>query len=762
MVVEDATPMDSFRRVVAALTQAPAARKAALADIVASMPPDTQLKRLVEQQRPRLEVQGLPALLFAATARPVNDELRQVAERWLEESNPVSMAPWIRYVEGDALSPRSEPRSSTVANKTQTLGMLRSKDGSFWTWGGKSGRELRRLSAVDGAELATARANFDLGEGDVGDNGWIALGCPHDESVVSVWDCAGKRMHRFDSGRNFSWPRWLPNAPTPTLLVADGSLACLDLGQKKLRERWRYEHADKNALRPIEHLAVSSNGSGIFVLEIDWDGVGAARCLVLSPEDGTVMRSVPLELRFGNDDSGTMSLSPDGRLLAFASDLKPSPCGLGVFTLDLETGALKHHFAPNLSISTLCFESRTELWCGTGDGIVIRCDLDRGTFQALRTGSSAVVAISPVGDDLFVALLNGNLLRFSRRDCAFNLEDLPLLEPGRRICAVPSESRALIFTDEGVRQVREGDSTTSVLASIAGLSRTIMAIDAHADWAASVEQLLNRTPLESILTVRSLHASQRAAPHTTQVRGNIRHVLLSPAAAWFECDAGKERLISVRHDTGEWVVHTAWGSHDLNAFCWCAATNELACAVRHVGLVLLNENGKQVHELHASRDIEPTAVFGLGPRLLAMFEDGTLRIFTLADRKPCSELTFISGRPEWNKRRSLCGSEDTDRAVAASSYGPALLFAPSKGETIASLSQGKPVVFAEMSRDGRLVLTVDEGALLSVWNASDGKLVVCLAFDALPWGVVWVGSREILVREYKNKIVRLRLEGGLN
>jgi hypothetical protein len=57
---------------------------------------------------------------------------------------------------------------------------------------------------------------------------------------------------------------------------------------------------------------------------------------------------------------------------------------------------------------------------------------------------------------------------------------------------------------------------------------------------------------------------------------------------------------------------------------------------------------------------------------------------------------------------------------------------------------------------------VDEGALLSVWNASDGKLVVCLAFDALPWGVVWVGSREILVREYKNKIVRLRLEGGLN
>ena len=151
------------------------------------------------------------------------------------------------------------------------------------------------------------------------------------------------------------------------------------------------------------------------------------------------------------------------------------------------------------------------------------------------------------------------------------------------------------------------------------------------------------------------------------------------------------------------------------------------------------------------------AVRAVGNTLLALSEAGTLGMFSLPDGKLRSTLLVKSGAPPYDIKRTLVGSVEADRAIAASGHCPALLFRLSDGSEIATL--GSTINNeASFSLDGKLVATIDVDNVVGVWKSDDGARLLTHAFSPPATRAMWLGSRELLVRTKSRHLVRLCLE----
>jgi len=750
-------------RALSGLAGSKAERSARVAELVASAPDDSEFGVFIREHAKAAIEHGVSALLFAATARASQEPLRQAAEEWLVQQEPGSVAPWLRYVDGPLLTPRIEPVLSVKAHKDQVLGLVPGPDGSFWSWGSKTKRELKRSALDTGAELAKARSTFDLGHGDVNAAGWLALGCPHDESQVAVWDPAGKRAHRFDTGRDFSRPRWVPQSPTPALLVADGCVSLFYLDKKEPRKAWAYEPPDKNTTRPLKHSVPLPNGREAVLLEIDWNQAGRAHAIFVSLSEGKVVRRVALELGFGNEDSGSVALSPGGKLLAFASDLAPMR---GVFVLDLDSGATRHHFAPDAVVTALAFESDERLWCGTAGGLVLSCDLLSAEVQALRAASTVVAGLFVAGEQVYVALSDGSVVAFAKKECIFTIDELPRADLATRILAVESEPRALILTETQIREVREGDAS----------ARDVMPgepvwSDAATDAAGSfvaIAKKLNQgkpnLPEETELTIyargRQPDANAAPAPRRFRIPGIANRLVVNERAALIEVESSEEnthRVQIVPHDGAPSDLYESPDGLYIWDICACPAIAAVACAVDEEGVVLVDEAGTASHL--SENQGTPVLLQSFGPFLLVLREDGKLDVFDLESRKRRAELVVTTPEARVSQQHpKLAGSLETDRALVGLRTGAALLFCLSSGTPVATLKHAKGVEFIGMSRDGRRFFTIDPEGDLVVWDSLKGERVTSHSFAKAPWNVVWVGNRELLVLEPRTPVTRLRLE----
>ena len=167
--------------------------------------------------------------------------------------------------------------------------------------------------------------------------------------------------------------------------------------------------------------------------------------------------------------------------------------------------------------------------------------------------------------------------------------------------------------------------------------------------------------------------------------------------------------------------------------------------------------------LHRAEERDPTAVLkvlAIGPHLFSVAADGALCCFDLDNRQLHSQLR-LEPNPRWRTDNViLSGSMQTDRVLATTGSGPALLIRASDVSTVATLGGKHPIMFGGVSNDGRCAFTLDGDNELTVWETERGLKLASFALNARPRGAWWLGSREILVWDAGREMLRYRLEAS--
>lgn len=697
-------------------------------------------------------------MLQAAFARPVGDAVRAAAERWVEQGGAKGLANWLRYVEGPRVVPQTHAVRSIKAHAKGASGLELAADGTVWTWVGRGANELLRWDLEAGKRVAKIRPPFEPSGCDTDSDGWVAVG-GFDESAVAIWDPSGKRVHRFDSGRDRAFVRWVPSSQGRAVLVADGGVHVTELS-KRGSVRWSFERADRNAGPPIYDTAICPGGLEALALEID-DG-GAARARFLRLADGTLTRTVELASEFPKSDPvGVIALSPSGRLLAYGSLLFPG----GVRVFDLASGQVLHRFAPALSaVATLTFATDDELWCGA-EGLVLRFTLSTNEVRALRAADTGVVGLRLVGKHVAVALSDGRLLSFLRDDCAFDPDSLHAPAPVSAIAGGGRQPRILAFGSDVLWELRPGLATASAPLPYLG---DMLALDARGEYLAAARNLpwksWEKAPPEVELSVLELGSppleKSKLRLRQTKLEGFAQHARITPEAALFATTGQyttTEPLVTLSLDGFALERHAAWGDATVQDLCVCPS-GELACALQNGSLLLFDKTWSNRHVLYRSASAM-LCVVSFDEQLLALDAAGVVRAFDLKSRAPRFELSAEPNPSFQTLSSTLVVSAEGDRALAASGTGPALMFKVSDGTVVAKLGTRRSVQ-ASFSSDGLHVSTLDDQAALNVWSTKAGSLVASYRFDAPPQQSVWLGSSEIVVWEKSFHFSRFKLESG--
>ena len=360
-----------FAQAWEALSAAKTTRKTAVQRLVAARASEPAWCRFFASNAERLEKRGPLGLLAAATARPADDEVRRAAEAWLEQSGD-SVPAWLRTVDGPPLSPQPDPVWRCQAIPDGAGGLCRAPNGHLWVWGLGGRFEVHEWDPIGRKRVRKVRTQFEPNSVDVNAEGWLAVSARGGESTVLVWNEKHERVHKVDTGRDMANVCWVPD-PAPALLVVDGGV-CLFHLKRKAHPAWRHERRDRNAGPPIQHAALLPGGTQVLSLEIE-DG-GAARVCTLRLSDGELLRSVDLAPVFPKADPlGAMAISPSGARFAFGHTLIND----GIRVFELATGELLRQVLPERGkVTVLRFATDRELWCGTGEGLVLRIDIDSG------------------------------------------------------------------------------------------------------------------------------------------------------------------------------------------------------------------------------------------------------------------------------------------------------------------------------------------------------------------------------------------------